>query len=71
MHGDAAENLFISIRKMYIFQHDIMTLRVNCTAALIHLWYDVCLIGVVNGTSHQPEHGHAASGRLNLAEYQK
>ena len=52
-------------------EYNVVGFRVKFRAVLIHLRDPVHLIGVVDGTSHQTQSGHAAACGLDLGENQK
>ena len=52
-------------------EYNLVALRADGRAALIHLRDVVHLVGVVNGAAHQTQGGHAAARGLDLGEDHK
>ena len=52
-------------------EYNLVALRTDGRATLVHLRDVVYLVGVVDGTAHQTQGGHAAARGLDLGEDQE
>ena len=52
-------------------EYNLVALRADGRAALVHLRDVVHLVGVVNGAAHQPQGGHTAARGFNLGKNQE
>ena len=52
-------------------EYNLVALRADVRAALVHLRDVVHLVGVVDGAAHQTQGGHAAARGLDLGEDQE
>ena len=52
-------------------EYNLVALRADGRAALVHLRDVVHLVGVVNGAAHQTQGGHAAARGLDLGKNQE
>src|SRR5699024_866673 len=68
--GRVLQNRSTAVGEIYMVEYNVVGFRVKFRAVLIHLRDPVHLIGVVDGTSHQTQSGHAAACGLDLGENQ-